>query len=110
MSKHKADADQTLDGISFEIDQLIALRRLALPGIQIEVQTPASRVEELVVFRIRSEPSIIAATLRRSSAGSFKIVGYNLSEEANAELLEAAFPNFDLALYALSKLFSAERV
>ncbi len=111
MSEREAYGVLPLTGISFEIDELRALRALALPGIRVGIDTASDRtVEELIVFRLQSEPAVVAATLRRSPTGPYKLVGYDLSGEANEPLIEASFPDFDLTLYALRELFSEEYV
>ena len=110
MTKRALEAVRPLDGISFEIDQLTTVCALSLPGVRIEVRTTAPGVEEQVVFRLSPAPGLIAATLHRSSNGLFIVVGYDLSLEANLPFVEAIFPDFALATYALSQLFTIERV
>ena len=110
MSKRALEAVRPLDGISFEIEQLTTICALSLTDIRIEVRTTAPGIEEQVVFRLNSAPDLIAATLHRSSNGLFIVVGYDLFLEANLPFIEAIFPNFGLATYALTQLFAVESV
>ena len=81
-------------GVFFSMEELDVLTHLKLPGIIVQVESPAclSR-EEQAVFRLRWAPHLIAATLHKTPTDAMILTTYDIDEAGSRPDCEATAPD-----------------
>ncbi len=106
MPKRELCVDQEVEGVFFEPEELLALCGLGVPGLSVQIESPASRIEERAVFRVAGSDDAVAGTLHKTPSAHYVLVGYD-TRGLGSRGVEATMPNFSTALFAVRQLFAA---
>ena len=90
----------------FSADELGILWALQIPGVRISLERGEAGAE-LAVLRSSWASDVIAATLSKGTGTICLLTCYKADRNGNEPDVEAAFPNFAMAVFALGAVFTS---
>ena len=89
----------------FSTDELGILWALQIPGVRISLER-GDRGTDIAVLRPCRAPDAIAATLAKGTGTVCLLTCYQAGRDGNEPDVEAAFPSFAMAVFALGAVFA----